>query len=204
MSPVEFFGYAFVTLFFIVDPMGVIPMYLAMTEDFSKGERKRVTTISSIVAMFTLLAFAFGGKFIFEFFGFTLQAFRIAGGLILAIIGIEMIMGQRRSRPSEEDLENGEREGVGVVPIGIPLLAGPGAITAVMILWDDCGEVGMKFAVIFSIILVQLVSYIMLLHSDMLFKKIGKIGTVAISRIMGLMLTAIAIQFIIDGILALA
>ncbi len=204
MVDVAFGATAMASIFAIVDPLGVIPFFSVLTEDMTGIQKRDVISKSCLVATTTLGVFAVFGQWIFDAFGFTIPAFEIAGGILLFGIAFEMLNGERpRTKMTEsERTETLEREDVGVIPLGIPLLAGPGAITTVMIYMSHPVADPMDKMFIFAGILVAVLTTFFLMHyADRIFERIGRTGTKAIGRIMGLLLAAIAIQFIINGII---
>ena len=182
----------FIMLFVIMDPPGCIPIFMALTKDVSKEERERELNHAVAVASILLLLFAFLGKVVLDVLGITLNSFMIAGGILLLFIAFDLLRGEHKY---------GVRGGssVGAVPLGIPLLAGPGAITAVMVIIQSYGVGFVLFAIFSAIIATKLV----LGQSERIFRIIGKVGSEVLSRVMGIMVAAIAIQFIVDGILGL-
>lgn len=182
----------FIMLFVIMDPPGIIPIFIALTKDVSKEERERELNHAVAVASILLLLFAFLGKFVLDVLGITLNSFMIAGGILLLLIAFDLLRGEHKY---------GVRGGssVGAVPLGTPLLAGPGAITAVMVIIQSYGVGFVLFAIFSAIIATKLV----LGQSQRIFRIIGKVGSEVLSRVMGIIVAAIAIQFIVDGILGL-
>lgn len=199
---------ALAALFAIIDPLAIVPVYLSLTQDIPNKTKLSIIKRASIVAIIILLVFGLAGHLIFSLLGFTINAFRIAGGILLFTVGFTMIYGKRpgtkfhKEKTKEEVFE---QEEIGIVPIGIPLIAGPGAITTMMILISETsiGYLERAMVLIFMVIVVG-VAYLSMRYADSIFGKIGRYGTLAISRIMGLILTAIAVQFIIDGIMGVA
>ncbi len=204
MVDVAFAAAAMASIFAIVDPLGVIPFFSVLTEDMTLAQKRDVISKSCLVATTTLGVFAVFGQFIFDAFGFSISAFQIAGGVLLFGVAFEMLNGERpRTKMTEsERAETLEREDVGVIPLGIPLLAGPGAITTVMIYMTHPVSDPIDKMFIFAGILVAVLTTFFLMHyADRIFKRIGRTGTKALGRIMGLLLAAIAVQFIINGII---
>jgi len=207
MVDVAFGATAMASIFAIVDPLGVVPFFSVLTEDMTPAEKRDVIARSCLVAVTTLGVFAVFGHWIFAGFGFTIPAFQIAGGVLLFGVALEMLHGERpRTKMTErERQESLERESVGVVPLGIPLLAGPGAITTVMIYMSTPVADPLDKMFIFAGILVAVLTTFFLLHyADVVFRRIGRTGVHALGRIMGLLLAAIAVEFIIDGAIAAA
>jgi multiple antibiotic resistance protein len=197
---------AFVAIFAIVNPIGNIPFFVTLTQGYSPKEKKDVIIKIIVVAIAVLVIFGLIGNYIFMLFGITIPAFGIAGGILLLTIAFSMLHGQKpRTKLTQQDREEAlAREAVGIVPLGIPMFAGPGAITTIMIYMSRQTGVFDMFAVFASIFATMAVSFILLTYSDRIFSRMGRMGALAISRIMGLILAAIAIQFIIDGVLGVA
>ena len=203
MVDVAFGATAIASIFAVVDPIGVTPFFSLLTEDLTAQEKHRVIRKTCIVAGSTLVLFAVFGQWIFAAFGFTLPAFRVAGGLLLFAVAFEMLQGERpRSKLTQQEREETlERDAVGVVPLGIPLLAGPGAITTVMIYMSKPTATEDTLFVFAGIVVTVAATYVLLHYADRIFRRIGRTGARAIGRIMGLLLAAIAVEFVIDGVL---
>ncbi len=207
MVDLAFGATAMASIFAIVDPLGVVPFFSALTEDMSPSQKQEIVSKACLTATITLGVFAVFGQWIFAGFGFTIPAFKIAGGILLFGVAFEMLHGERsRSRLTPQEREETlDRDEVAIVPLGIPLLAGPGAITTVMIYMTASVADPADKLFIFAGILLSVLSAFALLHNaDRIFRKFGRTGTRAIGRIMGLLLAAIAVQFLIDGIVAAA
>jgi len=196
----------FVAIFAIVNPIGAMTFFVVLTRAYPKEVKKRVIERAILAATLALLIFALVGNYIFLIFGTSIPAFRIAGGILLFSIAFAMIQGERsRTQLTPQDRQEAlEREAIGIVPLGIPMLAGPGAITTVIALMADATSPGLDMlrvvVILASILGTMLASWIMLTYADVIFHRIGRMGAYAISRIMGLILAAIAVQFIILGI----
>lgn len=206
MVDVAFGATAIASIFAIVDPIGVVPFFSVLTEGMTPEEKRRVIVKSCLVATTTLLVFAVFGQWIFAGFGFTIPAFRVAGGLLLFAVGFEMLHGERpRTKMTERERQEAlERDAVGVVPLGIPLLAGPGAITAVMIYMTAPTAFEDKMFVFAGIFVAVAAAFVLLHFADPIFRRIGRTGARAVGRIMGLLLAAVAVQFVIDGVVGAA
>jgi multiple antibiotic resistance protein len=191
----------FIAIFAIVDPMGNIPLFYTLTERFSREERLRIAKKAVISGTLALIVFGLVGNYIFMVFSITIPGFRIAGGILLFRVAFSMLYGSTpgtKTTETERD-ESLEREMIGVIPMGIPLLAGPGAISTVM-LYNSQGNLINSIIVFISVFATFIITYFLLRNVDRIFLKLGKVGSLAISRIMGLILAAIAVQFIINGI----
>lgn len=191
----------FMAIFAIVDPIGNIPIFYTLTQRFNREERAHIAKRAVFAAAITLIVFGLIGQYIFIMFSITIPAFRIAGGLLLFRVAFTMLYGSTPGTKSteREKAESLEKDMVGIVPLGIPLLAGPGAISTVM-LYNSQGQLLSMLIVFLSIFATLLITYVLLRNVDKIFDRLGRIGSLAISRIMGLILSAIAMQFIINGI----
>jgi len=189
-------------IFFVVDPMGVIPIFIAMTRDDAPEKRRDMARRASIAAFFILTTFALAGTLIFKVFGVTLGAFKVAGGVLLLLTAVEMLQAQKgRTRVSpEEELEGTEKEDVAIFPLAIPLLAGPGSIATVTTLMGKAGRVAFAVPVILSIAITCAASYAMLLAAERIQRLMGVTGLSVMNRVIGLIIGAIGVQFIFDGL----
>jgi multiple antibiotic resistance protein len=201
---VRFSLLALSSIFFLVDPFAAIPSFLAITESVDPVRRKRMAKKGAVTCFIVLTSFALAGQYIFEMFGIKLPAFEVAGGLILLLIGLDMLEAKRS--PTQEALGDTEeaaaKEDAGIVPLGIPMLAGPGAISSVMVLVGQVPsiwhwEMG---AILGSIGLTSLISYWVLAGASRVRKVMGETGIRILVRIMGLLLVALAMQFFVNGL----
>jgi multiple antibiotic resistance protein len=202
----EFAISAFAAIFAIVNPLGNIPFFFAVTEDYTPEQKHRVAIKVALVTAGVLFLFALFGQWIFTIYGITIPSFKIAGGLLLFTIAFSMLQGQRSKTKltDEEKADALQKESVGIVPLGIPMFAGPGAITTVMILVSDASvssDSGLELlAISAAIVLTVIISYLTLTYSDRIFNLMGRSGAMAFSRIMGLLLAAVAVNFMLTGI----
>jgi multiple antibiotic resistance protein len=196
----EFALVTFTSVLFIVDPIAVIPSYLVVTRGESAAERAKTARRACIAAALILVAFATGGTLIFQLFGITLPAFRIAGGLILWLVAMDMLHAERRTQESGPEILEGEiKEDTALTPLAMPMLAGPGAISTVMVLAAQARSIPQKMVVHASIVLTAFLSWLVLRIGERLVKRLGQTGIRVMTRIMGLLLAAIAVQFVIAG-----
>ena len=200
----EFIRFALVTftsILFIVDPVAVVPAYLVITQNETATARRR-TALRACVAMTLLLAvFAATGTLIFRAFGITLPAFRTAGGLILWFAAMDMLRGERPSQEGRIELQEGqEKEDVALTPLAIPLLAGPGAISTIVVLAGQAHEPAHVVTLYAAIGVTGLLSYVTLRAGEPLLSRLGNTGIRVMTRIMGLLLAAVAVQFVFTGI----
>ena len=192
----------FTSILFIVDPFAVIPTFLAMTERDAPAQRRVLARRGAWTCAITLIAFALGGSLIFKIFGITIGAFKIAGGVLIGLNALDMVQA-RRSQQRETAVEKAEgiqKEDIGIMPLGLPMLAGPGAISTVMVLALGAKSVAAMAAVYISIVLTALITFLVLSAASMVERRLGQTGMRILTRLMGLVLCAIAVQFIIDGI----
>lgn len=202
MIDLNYAVYSFVALFLIVDPITNVPVFHSLLDTYSTDDRRQMIRRSVTIAASVVIISTIGGNQIFRFLGIELYSFRIAGGILLFIIAIEMLFGTKTRTEStkEEARDAALRDDIVVVPMAIPLLAGPGAITMSIVLFNQA-ENSVDAAVLFAnIVLVFAVSYIILARSGVVFKLLGTTGTKVVMRLMGLLLATIAVQFIITGI----
>ena len=202
---ISFFILTFSSLFTLINPIGISPILLGITKDLDDKEYTKVVKKGIIVAYFILFIFALMGSLIFEFYGITINAFMIAGGILFFRSSIDMIEAKvpRSSSTPKETEEAEEKEDISITPIGIPLIAGPGAITSVMLLSSQAINITDKLVLHFNIIITLFLTFIILLLGKKISKKIGTTGIRIIQRIMGLILLVLSIQFIINGIMPL-
>ena len=191
----------FVAIFIIVDPIGLLPLFIALTHNYSKRRIKHTVQLACLTAAFVLIIFAFAGDIILEFFGVTIPAFRIAGGIIIFIIALGMLQAKRtRLKTTPEEEEKGlEQEEVGIVPIGIPMLAGPGAITTVIVFTSSSQQYN-TYITIAAIMLTLFFAFFILKQAVSIHRILGPTGLNIFTRLMGLILAVISVQFVIDGI----
>ncbi len=191
---------SFTALFAIVAPFALIPVFLSMTDRYGKAERNHVNLKASLIASGILLAFAVAGERIFNLFGISIPAFQIAGGILLLKFGMAELSVDRERLKDEEETESYERTDISIFPLATPLLAGPGSISTVVIRASQTASWIEELILIVSIAAVFVVSYFLLRSAPYLYKLLGKTGLNLLTRIMGIILTAIAIQYIINGL----
>ena len=197
-----FFVTAFVSLFAIIDAVGIVPIFLTLTPEKSEAQRRETVSKATWVVLVTLVTFALLGDALFAYFGVTLEAFRIAGGLILLKTAFDMLEAKpRRSRQTPEEAQEGpEREDVAVIPLAIPLLSGPGAISAVIVLSGQAQHPGEQAALFAAILLNVLLVWVILRSAGRVAGWLRETGLRVFTRIMGLILAAVSVQFILKGI----
>ena len=192
----------FVTLVSILNPIGAIPIFLAVTVDEDKEQKKATIKKTIIAMMIILLSGAFGGTYMLSFFAIDIDSFRIAGGILLLLMSVHMLQAKVSSvkTSAAERSEALGKEDVAVVPLAIPLLAGPGAISTVILFSTSTHHIVEKLSLGLIVILVCLLIWPVLLLSEPLGKRLGRSGLNIVTRIMGLILASIAVRFILEGI----
>lgn len=198
----EFALLAITSVFFLVDPFAVIPMFLAVTANSPKDERRAVARRSALTCAIVLCSFALAGSLIFKMFGITLPAFKIAGGIILMGIGLDMLQAKQSGTKAtaEEQQEGAEKSDASIIPLGMPMLAGPGAISTVMVLVGESHSIWQHAIIYATILVTAFVSYLVLAGADGVRKYLGETGIRILMRLMGLLLVALAVQFIANGL----
>ena len=198
----SFFIVAFSAIFTIVNPLGAVGPFLAMTLNDPDSKKELTARRSSLVACCVLAVCAGVGSFIFQFFGITMPALKIAGGCLLFLVAMDMINARQSGTKAtaEEEQEGLQKEDIAIFPLGIPLLSGPGAIVSVFILVERAKSPLQHAFVFLAIAVTMFVSYIILRQASKLAKIFGHTGINVFSRLMGLILAAIAVQFILNGI----
>ncbi len=181
---------AALVLFIIVDPFGNVPIFMGLTEKFSDAERRKVFNTAIFVGVILLLVFAFTGQEIFLIFDISIDSFEVAGGLLLLITSMRILVSGSLYESTEP------MESLGAVPIAMPLLVGPGAITTTILNLQAYGT----FVTIVSVLIVLFLTWVILRYVNSIYRILGKTGSVVIARVMSLLLAAIAVQFILTGI----
>ncbi|MGL4610925.1 MAG: MarC family protein [Trueperaceae bacterium] len=201
---IELFLSAFITLFVVIDPIGVMPMFAALTQGAERAYRRRMAFKGTLISFVILGFFALTGDGLLDLLHISLEAFRIAGGILLFFVAIDMVLVRSSGLSSttvRETQEAEHRHDISVFPLAIPLIAGPGAITSMILLtgggenrWQSVGIVLVVMALVLAI------NWILLLLSNRLVKLIGVTGSGVISRVLGILLAALAVQFVLDGL----
>ncbi len=189
-------------VFFVVDPFGMVPIFLAMTRGDSPEKIRSMCLRACLVAGGLLVFFALFGGLIFKIFAVSLGAFRVAGGILLLITALDMLKAQPSpTRTSASERAEGEaKEDIAIVPLAMPLLSGPGAIATVMVLMSrGSGGIVVAVPVVLSIVITFVVTYYVLRGAGLVLRVLGQSGVAILERIMGLILAAIAVQFMADG-----
>jgi len=180
---------ATISLFIVVDPFGNIPIFIGLTSNMDSGRRAKAFRMAVITGFILLMIFAIAGRWVLQIFNITLYSFRIAGGILLLFLALELLMKEKvyaKISPEES----------GAVPLGVPLLVGPGAITATIINLESVGF----SATAISVAIVCIITWIVLKFIEPIHRLLGKVGSMVVSKVMAMLLAAIAIQFILEGV----
>lgn len=196
------------TLLVTIDPLGVAPLFAALTSGHAAEERRRIALRAVTIAAGVLLGFALCGELLLRALGIELASFRIAGGVLLFLLSFDMLMVRHsglRTTTETEERESGERADISVFPLAIPLTAGPGAMTSVVLLMGQAGgELSRSALVLGELALVLLLTLGCFLSAGKLMKALGITGVNVVTRVSGLLLAALAVQFVVDGVGAVA
>lgn len=202
----ELFFILFGALFSVLNPIGTVPIFVGLTQDYTKNERSKVSLVTSINVFIILIISFFAGQYVLEFFGITISALRITGGLIIAGSGFSLLNGKFNknrgiNKQVEEDIQN--RQSISLTPLAMPMLAGPGSISLLIAFYQEHQTTEEIIISSLAILAVSLLIFLVLRSAHYLAKILGASGIVAISRIVGFLTIAIGIQYIISSILAI-
>ena len=192
----QLFGEAFVTLFVIIDPPGTVPIFLGLTSSMTTQKRRRAARQAVLVAFGVIVAFAVFGQTILDYLGISLPALQAAGGLLLLLVALELLTDNAKEPEAQESVN------VALVPLGTPLLAGPGAIVATMLFVQRADGVGDQLSVAAAIVAVHVVLFLVLRFAGLIRRVLRDGGVTLITRIAGLLLSAIAVQLVADAVRA--
>ncbi|HWI56765.1 MAG TPA: MarC family protein [Bacillota bacterium] len=198
----EYILLAFSSLFVIVDPLATIPAFLAMTPTDSPAQRVKMARLACFVTAGVLIAFAAAGKWIFKLLGITMPAFQVAASIVLLLVALDMLRAQRSrvQETSEETAAGAEKTDIAVAPLAIPMLAGPGAISTAILLHTQAANFYQEIALYICIVAVSLITYLILRFSAHGAQWLSPIAMNVTARIMGLLLAAVAIQFMLNAL----
>ncbi|MDA9136263.1 MarC family protein [Ascidiaceihabitans sp.] len=191
---------AFVTMFVVIDPIGMAPLFVALTQGHNATSRRRIAFRSCGIAMLLLLLFTLMGEAVLGFIGISMPAFRVAGGILLFITALDMLFERRTKRREDQAEEEDPNDDPSVFPLAIPLIAGPGSIASVILLTGQrpgLEGLAMVLGVTAAVLLLVMLFF---LASGLLERAMGKTGITVITRLLGMLLAALAVQFVLDGL----
>ncbi len=192
----------FTSFFTLINPLGTMPIFMSMTSTLSNDKRKNTAKKASIVAFFTIIAFAFSGQVLFKFFGISVNSFRIVGGVIFFAMGWDMLQARLGSikHTDDEDKIDAYVDDISITPLAIPMICGPGAITNAIILMEESDTLTKKIILIVVIFSVLLLTYLILIGASKITDKRGETGNKVMMRLMGLIVMVIAVEFFFSGL----
>jgi len=190
----------FTSFFTLINPLGVMPVFMTMTSTLSKKERNNTARKAVVIAFFTLIAFAFSGHILFNFFGISVDSFRIVGGIIFFVVGYDMLQARLgKTKIDESDIKT-YVDDISITPLAIPMICGPGAITNAIVLMEDSNTVTLKIILLGTIFAIMLTTYLILLSSTKIIDFLGETGNKVMMRLMGLIVMVIAVEFFFSGL----
>ncbi|MFP7673231.1 MarC family protein [Marivita sp. S0852] len=196
---IAFLVSAFVTLFVVIDPIGLTPVFIALTPGMTVQQRRAIAIRTTLIAAGLLFLFAFLGEQVLGFIGISMPAFRIAGGILLFLTALDMLF-ERRTKRREDQAGAEDVPDPSVFPMAIPLIAGPGAIASVILLTGEAsGTLGLV-SVLGVLVAVLLLAFVFFLSANMFEHALGKTGILVVTRLLGMLLAALSVQFVLDGI----
>lgn len=197
---------AFATLFVTIDPIGLAPIFLGLTDGMNRAERFAVGLRACVIALFLMTVFLIAGQAILDTLGITIHAFRVAGGMLLFYTAFEMVYGSRAERKketSEKAVTADQIANIAVFPLALPLIAGPGAISAAILLSSEDPSLEWQFALFGVIAAVLLLVFLAFLASHLIDRYLGVTGRMILTRLLGVLLAALSVQFVVDGLSAM-
>ncbi|HEY9092232.1 MarC family protein [Parasphingorhabdus sp.] len=200
---IELFLSAFITLFVVIDPPGCAPIYASLTRDASAAQRRNMAIRAVVVAALILAVFSIFGEQLLGALGISLDSFRIAGGIMLFMIALEMVFEkrtQRREDRAQEIIDHPEIEDVAIFPMAMPMIAGPGSIAAIMLLMSRSDDMESRLVIVGALGLVLLLTLTGLLLAGPLMRVLGGNVEAVVTRLLGVLLGALAVQFVVDGL----
>lgn len=191
----------FTSFFTLINPLGTMPIFMSMTADLTVKERNRTARKASIIAFFTILFFAFTGQLLFSFFNISVNSFRMVGGVIFFLMGMDMLNARLAKFKVGNENVKAYVDDISITPLAIPMICGPGAITNAIVLMDDAITIDKKIVLISTIFLVILLTFIILFSASKIMKILGDTGNKVLMRIMGLIVMVIAVEFFFSGLI---
>jgi len=192
----------FTSFFTLINPLSSMPVFMTMTSNLSKKKRQQTAKKATIVALLTILAFAFSGQIMFDFFGISVNSFRIVGGVIFFAMGWDMLQARLAhvKHTDDEDKIDAYVEDISITPLAIPMICGPGAITNAIVLMEDAHTLPQKIVLVGVIMFVLLLTYLIYIGGSKIIDKLGETGNKVMMRLMGLIVMVIAVEFFFSGL----
>lgn len=197
---IEFFFVAFASLFTVVNPLGVLPVFISLTNDLKDKAKQRTAFRAVLTAILVMLFFTFSGSYLFTFFGISIHGLRVVGGIIFLILGFDMLNARFLRIKEEDETEAEYSNDISITPLGVPMICGPGAITASIVMMSDTKSLWDVSGLVIAIVAVMFITYLTLLSSHRIIAFMGTNGTKVLTRIMGLIVMVIAIEYLKNGL----
>lgn len=192
---------AFTSFFTLINPLGTMPVFMSMTAELTTAERNRTARKAVIVAFFTILFFAFTGQLLFSFFNISVNSFRMVGGVIFFMMGMDMLNARLAKMKVPDENVKSYVDDISITPLAIPMICGPGAITNAIVLMEDASSIEMKTVLIGMVFLIMLITFLILFSASKLIKILGDTGNKVLMRLMGLIVMVIAVEFFFSGLI---
>lgn len=201
MNEIIAFGIlSFTSFFTLINPLGTMPIFMTMTADLESSHRTKTAKKASIVSFITIILFAFSGKLLFDFFGISVDSFRIVGGVIFFLMGMDMLQARLGKVKLKESEVKTYVNDISVTPLAIPMICGPGALTNAIIMMEDANSIEKQIILILTVLLVIILTYLILYSSSKIIKVLGETGINVMMRLMGLIVMVIAVEFFFSGL----
>ena len=190
----------FTSFFTLINPLGVMPVFMTMTSTLDNKERNKTARKATIIAFITLVIFALSGQLLFEFFNISVDSFRIVGGVIFFIVGLDMLQARIGTTKIDKDEIHKYVDDISITPLAIPMICGPGAITNAIVLMEDANSIEHKITLFVALILVLILTYLILFGASKIINILGETGNKVMMRLMGLIVMVIAVEFFFAGL----
>jgi multiple antibiotic resistance protein len=201
MSEVIAFGVlSFTSFFTLINPFGTMPIFMTMTADLDKNHRTKTARKAAVVSFITIIVFAFSGQILFNFFGISVNSFRVVGGVIFFLMGMDMLQARLGKVKLKESEIKTYVDDISVTPLAIPMICGPGAMTNAIVMMEDADSIEKKIALILGAFVVILCTYLILYSASKIIKTLGQTGINVMMRLMGLIVMVIAVEFFFTGL----
>lgn len=201
MNEVVSFGIlSFTSFFTLINPLGTMPIFMTMTADLDPIHRTKTAQKASVVSFVTIIIFAFSGQLLFNFFGISVNSFRVVGGVIFFLMGMDMLQARLGKVKLKDSEVKSYVNDISVTPLAIPMICGPGALTNAIVMMEDANSLNKKIALIIAVFVVLIITYIILYSSSRIIKILGETGINVMMRLMGLIVMVIAVEFFFSGL----
>ena len=191
---------SFTSFFTLINPFGTMPIFMTMTADLNQSHRTKTAQKASLVSFITIIVFAFSGQLLFNFFGISVNSFRVVGGVIFFLMGMDMLQARLGKVKLKESEIKTYVNDISVTPLAIPMICGPGALTNAIVMMEDANSVEKKGVLIIAVLIVVFLTYLILYSSSKIIKILGETGINVMMRLMGLIVMVIAVEFFFSGL----